>query len=221
MPSTSARSPSPAYIRAFTDAVWTYIVFARELPDGADLTQGEHAARREPLLAAMKAALQPALVAARVLAEEQRLPVADLLRDCLQFCRQHPDYLQDYRDRGEPDRHAYVQMAGRLVSRLAELDDIAAIAAAPGRSAVTDPEQPVGGNDPDPFGQPKGGSVNQRMLEEFHRNPDSANWSQREWATQLGCVPAAVAQAPAWQTIRMARAIAKTERLGRRRPRRR
>jgi hypothetical protein len=59
------------------------------------------------------------------------------------------------------------------------------------------------------------GSVNQRMLETIHRDPSSVEWTQRKWAEYLGCQPSAVAQAPAWQTIKTARALAAVDRMDR------
>ena len=59
------------------------------------------------------------------------------------------------------------------------------------------------------------GTVNQRMLEHLHREPDSANWSQRRWADFLGCQPSAVAKAPGWKSVKAARAVAVVDRLDR------
>jgi hypothetical protein len=64
------------------------------------------------------------------------------------------------------------------------------------------------------------GTVNQRMLEELQRNPQSAGWTQREWAAYLRCSAAAVAKAPAWQAVKTTRALAETDRLDRQRRRR-
>jgi hypothetical protein len=63
--------------------------------------------------------------------------------------------------------------------------------------------------------KPRLATINQQMLDEFHRNPSSIEWSQREWAKRLGCMPSAVADTPAWKTIMKARAFAKAERLDR------
>jgi hypothetical protein len=70
-------------------------------------------------------------------------------------------------------------------------------------------------------GKRRKGTVSQGMLEHFHANPDSVNWSQREWAKYLRCSPPAVAKAPAWKTVQAARAIAKAERAEFRRRRHR
>jgi hypothetical protein len=59
------------------------------------------------------------------------------------------------------------------------------------------------------------GTVNQRMLEECHQNPQSLGWTQRQWAAFLGCSASAVAVAPCWTTIKTARAVAAVDRLDR------
>jgi len=66
-------------------------------------------------------------------------------------------------------------------------------------------------------GTPRGkrGTVNQRMLEHLHREPESANWSQLRWAAFLGCQPSAVAKAPGWKSVKAARAVAVVDRLDR------
>jgi len=64
----------------------------------------------------------------------------------------------------------------------------------------------------DPEPRPPG-TVNQRMLDLFHRDPQTMHLSQRDWAAHLNCCPAAVAKAPAWQVIRTARALERSERL--------
>jgi hypothetical protein len=76
--------------------------------------------------------------------------------------------------------------------------------------------------DPEPAKPPaestekrRGGTVNQRMLEHLNREPESAHWSQRRWATFLGCKPSAVAKTPAWKTAKAARALAVVDRLDR------
>jgi hypothetical protein len=61
----------------------------------------------------------------------------------------------------------------------------------------------------------KRGTVNQRMLEELQRNPLSAHWTQRKWATVLKCSPAAVAKAAAWGNVKTVRAMAYVDRLDR------
>lgn len=61
----------------------------------------------------------------------------------------------------------------------------------------------------------KRGTVNQRMLEQLHREPESAYWTQRAWAKFLHCRPSAVAKAPAWKTAKAARALAVVDRLDR------
>jgi hypothetical protein len=84
------------------------------------------------------------------------------------------------------------------------------------------PSAPAGGRRrpedvPPPDGAVRGkrGTVNQRMLEELHGNPESVGWTQRKWAVVLGCKPSAVAKAPAWQTIKAARAMNAAERRDR------
>jgi hypothetical protein len=61
------------------------------------------------------------------------------------------------------------------------------------------------------------GTVNQRMLDTIQRNHDSVYWTLREWARRLDCTPAAIHKAPAWKAVKAARAMAKAERLDRRR----
>jgi hypothetical protein len=68
-------------------------------------------------------------------------------------------------------------------------------------------------------GTGKPATVHQRMLEHIHNNSESVGWSQRAWADFLGCSPAAVAAAPAWETVKKARAVAKVERLDQRKRR--
>jgi hypothetical protein len=63
------------------------------------------------------------------------------------------------------------------------------------------------------------GTVNQRILDQLQRDPLSADWSQRKWAKHLGCSPSTVADAAAWQTVKTARAVARTDRLDRRKRR--
>jgi hypothetical protein len=65
----------------------------------------------------------------------------------------------------------------------------------------------------------KRGTVHQRMLDEIHKNPNSISWSQRQWSKHLHCSAGAIAAAPAWQTVKKARAISKAERLDRRQKR--
>jgi hypothetical protein len=65
----------------------------------------------------------------------------------------------------------------------------------------------------------KRGTVNQRMLEELQRNPESTSWTQRQWADRLDCSASAVAAAKAWQTVKAARDFAKADRLERQRQR--
>jgi hypothetical protein len=62
--------------------------------------------------------------------------------------------------------------------------------------------------------QPRG-TIQQRMLEQLAKDPQSIAWSQRQWATWLGCAISSVAQAPAWDTITKARALTKAERVDR------
>ncbi len=65
------------------------------------------------------------------------------------------------------------------------------------------------------------GTVHQRILEQLHCDPQSAQWSQRDWAKYLGCCASAVAKAPAWQTVKATRAMEQVDRLDQRRGRRR
>jgi hypothetical protein len=53
------------------------------------------------------------------------------------------------------------------------------------------------------------------MLEELNRDPQSAYWTQREWAAYLKCSPAAIAQAKAWNNVKAVRALAFVDRLDR------
>jgi hypothetical protein len=65
----------------------------------------------------------------------------------------------------------------------------------------------------------RGATVNQRMLAQLRGEPQSTHWTQRTWAEFLGCSPSAVAQAPAWKTVKTARALEAAGRLDRRRGR--
>jgi hypothetical protein len=76
-------------------------------------------------------------------------------------------------------------------------------------SAVADPA-PAG-----PSVGRKRATVNQRMLEQLQRVPESTGWSQRQWANFLHCQPSAVAKTPAWQTVKSARALGEVDRLDR------
>jgi hypothetical protein len=64
------------------------------------------------------------------------------------------------------------------------------------------------------------GTVNQRMLDLLQGDPDSCTWTQRQWSERLRCAPSAVAKAPAWRTIRNARALYAADRIERDRRRR-
>jgi hypothetical protein len=59
------------------------------------------------------------------------------------------------------------------------------------------------------------GTVNQRMLERLQHEPESVDWSQREWAEQLHCAPSAIADALAWKTVMKTRAMAAVDRFDR------
>jgi hypothetical protein len=59
----------------------------------------------------------------------------------------------------------------------------------------------------------KKATVNDRMLGTIQRDPQSVNWTQRQWAEHLGCCASAVATAPAWGAVKAARAMAAVERL--------
>jgi hypothetical protein len=59
-------------------------------------------------------------------------------------------------------------------------------------------------------------TVQQRLLEHLHVQPESCEWTQRKWAQFLQCSAAAVAQSRAWRTILTAREMAKRERHDRR-----
>jgi len=62
----------------------------------------------------------------------------------------------------------------------------------------------------------KRGTINQRLLERLTADPESAYWSQREWAHFLGCSPAGVAKAPGWEKVKAIRRLAIVDRLDRR-----
>jgi hypothetical protein len=95
----------------------------------------------------------------------------------------------------------------------AEQADGEARAPAPGATAATGHE---------PRRRAKRGTVNQRMLEQLQREPDSCYWTQRKWADFLGCKAASsVAKAPAWQTVKAARAMAAVDRFDRKQNRQR
>jgi hypothetical protein len=115
----------------------------------------------------------------------------------------------------------------RLVTALAPLDVLLtclrAILPAPPEQERPDLPTPNAASEGNgaPGKQRGKGTVNQRMLEHLQANPESAYWTQREWANHLGCSAPAVAGAPAWQNVKIVRALAKAERLDlRRRPRR-
>jgi hypothetical protein len=57
------------------------------------------------------------------------------------------------------------------------------------------------------------GTVNQRMLELFHANPEMMNLSARRWGELLGCSSGMVAGTRAWRMIMTARALERNERL--------
>jgi hypothetical protein len=59
----------------------------------------------------------------------------------------------------------------------------------------------------------KGKQINERMLAELQRNPDSLSWSARKWADVLECSPGTIGETPTWRkVISAARAIERAER---------
>ncbi len=63
----------------------------------------------------------------------------------------------------------------------------------------------------------KRGTVNQRMLEEMNRTPESALWSLPKWARFLKCAKSTVSVSPAWEKCKAVRVFQKFEREERRR----
>jgi hypothetical protein len=112
-------------------------------------------------------------------------------------------------------------LAVSLPRPLATLDR-SGFATAPGSDTPATGSQEIsgtGGKAPSPpHVRSAGGrraTVNQRMLEQLQRDPTSVGWTQRRWATVLGCKPSAVAKAAAWKTITTARAMNESERRNR------
>jgi hypothetical protein len=84
-----------------------------------------------------------------------------------------------------------------------------------GRDYRRAPESTVAGRDGPRGKARKKGTVNQRMLERYLREPESVDWSQEKWAEVLGCSPGRIGQVAAWQTILAARAIREADALRR------
>jgi hypothetical protein len=51
----------------------------------------------------------------------------------------------------------------------------------------------------------KPATINQRMLEKMHNEPDCVHWSVQKWADHLDCAKSTVAETPAWHEIRRSR----------------
>lgn len=67
----------------------------------------------------------------------------------------------------------------------------------------------------------RGKNISGRMLAKLQQDPDCAAWSAQIWAGFLSCVKSTVIEAPAWQTIRNARALQQADGVSRRRGNRR
>ncbi len=62
----------------------------------------------------------------------------------------------------------------------------------------------------------KGRNIHGRMLATLQQDPDSLDWSARQWAQFLKCSKSTVVEGPAWQSILKARALQKADEISRR-----
>jgi hypothetical protein len=108
-------------LRAFEHALLGYRDFAGQLPEGSDPDQG---GRREELLAAIRAARQPALQAGVLLAGERREEMGQLLMDCLTACIRHGGRVREV-----GTRQAHIRLCANLSTRVPDLRDIIKLAA--------------------------------------------------------------------------------------------
>jgi hypothetical protein len=140
-------------------AVYDFAAFARDYPDD----ENEADSQREHLLAALRTARQPALLAGVRLAGQSAQQMDEVLDKCLAECIGHRGRLREWNqqipeesvepgktgDTYGPRWFAHIRLAGGLVQALRRLDDLAALAVLRERDSATPPESP-----PDAAGPP-------------------------------------------------------------------